>query len=169
MLDLREYRTVARARRWLPWAGLVAPGVILNKDGRAPAQRALSRPRPRLLHTSRADRGVGPRQQRPEALGSGLGAVHEAQRRPSAHYPAATFPIRCPGWSTRNAAPVRGVRAAHFESEHVLTFCYPAAAGARRARQSHALRLGRQGDVDWRDVLEAFVARATASSACCSP
>jgi type IV secretory pathway VirB4 component len=34
MLDLREYRT----RRvlladYLPWAGLVAPGIVLNKDG----------------------------------------------------------------------------------------------------------------------------------------
>ena len=34
MLDLREYRRrPARLADFLPWAALVAPGVVLNKDG----------------------------------------------------------------------------------------------------------------------------------------
>jgi len=34
MLNLAEYRQrPALLADWLPWAGLVAPGVILNKDG----------------------------------------------------------------------------------------------------------------------------------------
>mgnify|MGYP000541192822 CR=1 FL=1 len=35
MLSLREYRNKAdRLADFLPWAALVAPGVVLNKDGR---------------------------------------------------------------------------------------------------------------------------------------
>ena len=34
MLNLTEYRKrPALLADWLPWAGLVAPGVVLNKDG----------------------------------------------------------------------------------------------------------------------------------------
>ena len=34
MLNLTEYRQrPAFLADWLPWAGLVAPGVVLNKDG----------------------------------------------------------------------------------------------------------------------------------------
>ena len=34
MLNLAEYRhRPALLADWLPWAGLVAPGVVLNKDG----------------------------------------------------------------------------------------------------------------------------------------
>ena len=34
MMHLREYRKrPALLADWLPWAGLVAPGVVLNKDG----------------------------------------------------------------------------------------------------------------------------------------
>jgi type IV secretion system protein VirB4 len=34
MLNLTEYqRRPVQLADWLPWAGLVAPGVVLNKDG----------------------------------------------------------------------------------------------------------------------------------------
>lgn len=34
MLDLRPYRqTGAKLSDYLPWAGLIAPGIVLNKDG----------------------------------------------------------------------------------------------------------------------------------------
>ena len=34
MMDLRPYRqNEARLAGWLPWAGLVADGVVVNKDG----------------------------------------------------------------------------------------------------------------------------------------
>lgn len=34
MLNLREFRSGAvRLADWLPWACLIAPGIVLNKDG----------------------------------------------------------------------------------------------------------------------------------------
>ena len=34
MIDLREYRRRgAMLADFLPWAGLIAPGIVLNKDG----------------------------------------------------------------------------------------------------------------------------------------
>jgi len=108
----------------LPWAGLVAPGVILNKDGRAPAQRALSRPRPRRLHTSRADRGVGRVNNALKRLGSGWALFIEAQRRRRHTIPAATFPIRLSWLVDEERRALFEASGRHFESEHVLTFCY---------------------------------------------
>ena len=36
MLNLREFRSDAhRLADWLPWACLIAPGIVLNKDGTA--------------------------------------------------------------------------------------------------------------------------------------
>lgn len=53
MLNLREFRGNAyRLADWLPWACLVAPGVILNKDGsfqrtmRYAGRTSTVRPRP---------------------------------------------------------------------------------------------------------------------------
>ena len=43
MLNLAEYRQrPALLADWLPWAGLVAPGVVLNKDGSFNARRAFA-------------------------------------------------------------------------------------------------------------------------------
>ena len=43
MLNLAEYRQrPALLADWLPWAGLVAPGVVLNKDGSFSARPAFA-------------------------------------------------------------------------------------------------------------------------------
>jgi hypothetical protein len=44
-LNLAEFRTHAyRLADWLPWACLIAPGVILNKDGASSAPSAIAAP-----------------------------------------------------------------------------------------------------------------------------
>ena len=51
MLNLREFRArPAGLADLLPWAFLVAPGVILNKDGSFPALSPVPRSRPREFH-----------------------------------------------------------------------------------------------------------------------
>ncbi len=43
MLNLAEYRQrPALLADWLPWAGLIAPGVVLNKMARFSARRAFA-------------------------------------------------------------------------------------------------------------------------------
>ena len=45
MLNLAEYRQrPALLADWLPWAGLIAPGVVLNKDGSFSARPAFAAP-----------------------------------------------------------------------------------------------------------------------------
>ena len=46
MMNLAEYRrSTTRLADFLPWAALVDEGIVLNKDGSFPADRALSRAR----------------------------------------------------------------------------------------------------------------------------
>ena len=66
MLNLGEYRR--RPRRlpdYLPWAGLVAPGVLLNKDGSFQATIGYRGPRPRQRHARRHHGGRVPPQPHP--------------------------------------------------------------------------------------------------------
>ena len=75
MLNLAEYRQrPALLADWLPWAGLIAPGVVLNKDGsfqRTARFRGLIWTAPRR----RIDRHDGTAKQRVAPAGFGLGAV----------------------------------------------------------------------------------------------
>ena len=95
----------------LPWAALVAPGVVLNKDGSF--QRSLRFRGPDLESATEAELVGGGRagQQCAEALRLGLGPVlrRRAARKRSAIRRAA-FPIPPPGWSTRSGG--RASRAA---------------------------------------------------------
>jgi type IV secretory pathway VirB4 component len=89
---------------WLPWAGLVAPGVVLNKDGSFQRTARFRGPdldsatQGELIATSaRLNNAL-------RRLGSGWALFIEAERqRPTIRTP--TFPNRCPGWWMKNAAP----------------------------------------------------------------
>lgn len=88
MLNLTEYqRRSAQLADWLPWAGLVAPGVVLNKDGSF--QRSLrfrgpdldSATQGELVATSaRLNNAL-------RRLGSGWALFIEAERLAAANYP----------------------------------------------------------------------------------
>ena len=93
MMDLRPYRRAeARLADWLPWAGLVAPGVVLNKDGSF--QRTLafrgpdldsSTPAELMGASSRLDNAL-------RRLGSGWCLHMEARRGPAGAYPDSAWP-----------------------------------------------------------------------------
>ena len=107
MLNLAEYRRRDKQLAdYLPWACLVAPGVVLNKDGSFQRTLALSRARSRQRDRGRAGRRLGAPQQCAEALRRRLGAVlrGRADRCATAIRPAAS-PMPRRGWSTRSAAP----------------------------------------------------------------
>ena len=93
MLRLAEYRTRPEALAdWLPWACLVAPGVVLNKDGSF--QRTARYRGPDLDSatdaelisvTSRVNNVL-------KRFGSGWALFFDAERIPATAYPQSSFP-----------------------------------------------------------------------------
>jgi len=158
MLDLREYRTRRRELAdYLPWAGLVAPGVVLNKDGalqrtarfRGPDLDA-STPAELVAFSARVNNAL-------KRLDAGWALFVEAARREAPGYPQSRFPDPV-SWlvdEERRAGFER--EGAHFEGEHFLTFCYLAPL-ERAERASKVLydTAGERRGVDWREVLDAF-------------
>ena len=125
MLSLREYREPSsRLPDRLPWACLVAPGVVLQKD--AIFQRTLAFRGPDLASSldSELIAASARLNNALRRLGSGWGLFVEAQRFLSSAYPAAN-------WLSPAAAVVDGERrrtfeeaGAHYESSYYLTFAW---------------------------------------------
>jgi hypothetical protein len=106
MLNLAEYRQrPALLADWLPWAGLVAPGVVLNKDG---SFQRTARFRGPDLDSATQGELIATSARLNNALRRWVRAGR-CSSRPSAAPPPTirtrSFPSRCRGWWTRNAAP----------------------------------------------------------------
>ncbi|HGW5374915.1 TPA: conjugal transfer protein TrbE [Pseudomonas aeruginosa] len=162
MLNLTEYRRrPAMLADWLPWAGLVAPGVVLNKDGSF--QRSL-RFRGPDLDSSTAGELIASTARLNNALkrmGSGWALYIEADRVESASYPRSTFPEPL-SWlvdEERRATFEDGGH--HFESRYYLTLQYlpPEESKARAAKLLYENSPVK--GVDWRERLDAFGAEVT--------
>ena len=159
MLDLREYRT----RRvlladYLPWAGLVGRGVVLNKDGSL--QRTSQFRGPDLDSATDAELvAVCARVNNAlKRLGSGWALFVEARRREAAGYPESRFPDPVSDLVDRERRAMFETEGAHFESECFLTFAYlPPPESAERV---HRLLYdsGEKRRTDWRTQLDAFQA-----------
>jgi type IV secretion/conjugal transfer VirB4 family ATPase len=160
MLNLGEYRRRAdRLADHLPWAALVAPGVVLNKDGSF--QRSFAFRGPDLESATEAEL-VGAAARVNNVLrrfGSGWALFVEAERFESRGYPESAFPDAA-SWlvDKERQASFEGGRD-HFESRYHLTLVWlpppDTQAGAERmfVERSDDAR-GR----DWRDALAGFVA-----------
>jgi type IV secretion system protein TrbE len=160
MLNLAEYRTRAdRLADHLPWAALVAPGVVLNKDGSF--QRTLKFRGPDLESaTEAALMAVAARVNNMlKRFGSGWALFFEAERVEALGYPDSAFPDAA-SWlvDAERRASFEGGKE-HFESLYHLTFVWLPPADAE-ARAERALVEGgapvRQRD--WREALSRFVA-----------
>lgn len=161
MLSLREYRQTAdRLADHLPWAALVAPGVVLNKDG---AFQRTARIRGPDLESATDAELVGFCARANNALrrlGSGWALFFDCERRPALGYPDAVFPDPA-SWlvDEERRAAFDGRRGEHFESAAHLTFYYlPPPDQVRRAEESLIERAGPSRGRDWRKDLQAFVA-----------
>jgi type IV secretion system protein VirB4 len=170
MLNLSEYRTRAdRLADHLPWAALVAPGVVLNKDGSF--QRTLRFRGPDLESATEAEL-VGACARLNNVLrrfGSGWTLFFEADRFEALGYPDASFPDPV-SWlvdEERRAGfeghgPIGGDLPAardHYESAYYLTLLYlpvadQVAQAERTLVESTHATVGR----NWRQDLAAFVA-----------
>ncbi|MFC0104446.1 conjugal transfer protein TrbE [Sphingopyxis terrae] len=160
MLSLREYRpTGDRLADHLPWAALVAPGVVLNKDGSF--SRTLAFRGPDLESATEAELvSVAARANNVlKRFGSGWALHIEAERRAAPRYPASRFPDPA-SWI------VDEERRASFESAEAhqeslfaltLTFLPPPDQSDRAGRW--LVERGEGGKArDWRGALAAFVA-----------
>lgn len=160
MFSLHEYRRKAdRLADFLPWAALVAPGVVLNKDGSF--QRSARFRGPDLDSATPAELlGVTARLNSAlRRLGSGWAIFVEAVRRPAQDYPECAFPDPASALVERERAAQFAEEGAHFESRYFFTLVWmPPAEDAARAETW--LYEGRQGrGVDPREQLAGFIDR----------
>ena len=160
MLNLGEYRTRAdRLADHLPWAALVAPGIVLNKDGSF--QRSFRFRGPDLESSTEAEliAACARLNNALRRLGSGWALFFEAERLAAPGYPASEFPDGA-SWLVdreRRAAFEEG-GAAHFENVYHGTLLYmPPSDSVRRAGayfiETDTPEMGR----NWREDLSAFV------------
>jgi len=159
MLHLAEYRQrPALLADWLPWAGLVAPGVVLNKDGSFQRTARLRGPdldsatQGELIATAaRLNNAL-------RRLGSGWALFVDAERRPAADYPHSDFPEPL-SWlvdEERRAAFERA--GSHYESGYHLTLVYLPPEDSRARAAKLLYENTPTSGVDWRERLTAFVA-----------
>ncbi|PHR54950.1 MAG: conjugal transfer protein TrbE [Robiginitomaculum sp.] len=131
MINLVEYaKTQTRLADYLPWACLIAPGVVLNKDGSFQRSAMFRGPD---LDSSTQEELVSICARINNALkrfGSSWALYFEARREPSVSYPTSAWrdPVAELVDQERRAAfetPKENARdAQHFENSYYLTFAY---------------------------------------------
>lgn len=159
MLNLTEYRQrPALLADWLPWAGLIAPGVVLNKDGSF--QRTARFRGPDLdsatqgelvATTARLNNAL-------RRLGAGWALFVEAERCPAAGYPHSDFPEPLSWLVDEERRATFEEAGSHFESRYHLTLQYlpPEESHARAAKLIYENTS--TAGVDWRERLTGFIA-----------
>ncbi|KAF0096791.1 MAG: type IV secretion system protein VirB4 [Rhodospirillaceae bacterium] len=161
MLNLAEYRSSAtRLADFLPWAALVAPGVVLNKDGSF--QRTAHFRGPDLDSAVSAELvGVAGRLNNAlRRLGSGWAIFVEAQRLPSSTYPESSFSDAASALVDAERKAAFEEEGAHYESAYFLTFLYlpPAWESAGAERFLYEGRQRTEG-ADAYEILAGFIDR----------
>jgi type IV secretion/conjugal transfer VirB4 family ATPase len=160
MLNLTEYRNKnASLADFLPWAALVAPGIVLNKDGSF--QRTAKFRGPDLDSATPAEL-IGTTARLNSALrrlGSGWAIFVEAQRSASTNYPNSQFPDPVSALIDSERKAQFEEEGAHFESAYFLTLLFlPPSEDAARAESW--LYEGRdRADADPHELVRGFIDR----------
>jgi len=170
MLNLAEYRRKpALLADYLPWAALVAPGVVLNKDGSF--QRSFRFRGPDLESATEAElvAACARLNNLLRRFGSGWALFFEAERRPAPGYPSSSFPDSA-SWlvdrerraafeQDEGEAQPEASRREHFESDYHLTLLWlPPPDQVKRAEQLLLETPEDEPRTGWQDRLAAFVA-----------
>ncbi len=160
-MRLAEYRSKsALLADFLPWAALVAPGVILNKDGSLQRTARFRGPdldsaTPAELVATSARLNSALRR-----LGSGWTVFVEAQRTPAQDYPASDFPDPVSALVDAERRAQFQEASAHFESAYFLTLVWmPPADEASRA-EGWLLENAPDRSTKPQDLISGFVGRA---------
>jgi len=158
VLNLAEYRRrPASLADYLPWAGLVAPGVILNKDGAFQRTARFRGPDLDSATESELVSAVARLNNALKRLDSGWALFVDAERHAAAEYPASDFldPVAWLVDEERRAAFEDG--GTHFESAYhlTLTFMPPSETKARAGNLLYESIERRT--VNWREHLASFL------------
>src|SRR5438552_4373725 len=158
MLSLAEYRRrPAVLADWLPWAGLVAPGVVLNKDG---SFQRTARFRGPDLDSATESELVATAARLNTALRrfeSGWALFVEAERGAAAPYPRSSLPEPLSWLVDEERRAAYEAAGSHFESAYRLTILWLPPAEAKTRATRLLLETPEQRKVDWRENLAAFV------------
>jgi type IV secretion/conjugal transfer VirB4 family ATPase len=125
MLNLAEYRKKTAALcDYLPWACLVGPGIVLNKDGSF--QRTLRYRGPDLDSATEAELvSITARLNNIlKRFGAGWALFFEAERVPATQYPGARFVDPASWLVDQERYAAFSADGAHHESHYYLTFLY---------------------------------------------
>ena len=158
MLNLAEYRKrPASLADWLPWAGLVAPGVVLNKDGSFQRTARFRGPdldsateNELVAVTARLNNAL-------KRLGSGWALFIEAERRAAAPYPEASFPDPTSWLVDQERRAMFDQARDLFESAYHLTLLYLPPEEAKSQAGAFLYETAEPRGVDWRGQLGRFV------------
>ncbi|WP_339073119.1 conjugal transfer protein TrbE [Sinorhizobium meliloti] len=160
MMNLTEYRKKNTGLAdFLPWAALVAPGVVLNKDGsfqrtarfRGPDLDSAT-PAELVATTARLNNAL-------RRLGSGWAVFVEAQRNPANDYPESLFADKASALvdvERREQFEESGVL---FESSYFLTFVWLPPAEEESRMESWLYEGRERSGVDPWELLKGFVDR----------
>ena len=160
MLNLAEYRHRAdRLADHLPWAALVAPGIVLNKDGSF--QRTLAFRGPDLESATEAEliAACARANNVLKRLGSGWALYFDAERLESQGYPDSVFPDPASALVDRERRAAFDAAGLHFESRYHLTLQWlPPADSIDSAGRALVERPDAAMGRDWRAALGQFAA-----------
>ena len=163
MLNLRQYKQTAdNLADHLPWAALVAPGVVLNKDGSL--QRSFRYRGPDLESSTHAELVAfcARANNALRRLGSGWALFFEARRFPALGYPEAGAEAGVARLiDEERRASFKDVASQHFESSYVLTFVFMPSADVASSAGQVLLEAANDGPTsrDWKTEISGFVAR----------
>ena len=160
MLSLREYRDRAeRLADHLPWAALVAPGVVLNKDGSF--MRVLAFRGPDLESATEAElvAACARANNALKRFGSGWALFFDAERREALAYPDSDFPDAASWLVDGERQAAFEAEGTHFESRYHVTLTWsPPADTTDRAGRSLVERPDGDRTRDWQGALQSFIA-----------
>jgi type IV secretion system protein VirB4 len=158
MIDLREYRDrPARLADYLPWAALVGPGVVLNKDGAF--QRTARFRGPDLESATDAELAATAARLNMalRRLGSGWALFVEAQRNACAAYPSSEFPDPASALVEAERRAAFEAAGVHFDSAYYLTVLHLPPAETTSRLKGWLFEGGAARKADWREAQRAFV------------
>jgi type IV secretion system protein TrbE len=160
MMFMGEYRARSdRVADHLPWAALVAPGIILNKDGSL--QRSFAFRGPDLESATEAELVVTCARANNvlRRFGTGWVLFVDAERREALAYPDSRFPDAASWLVDEERRAGFEAAGAHYESFCHLTLCWmPGADTTDRAGRALIDSPLEQEGRDWRGALASFAA-----------